>query len=493
MKFRASAIAASFALASSCASTPATRAPQSVPGIDSAVHRLSEIAAGDELSAASCVALLSGTGPLFRQIDPASFDWRAADKSMMKEQSGGWIRSLFEARIHLHSRISDLVQGSHDPCLREIRSFLVQARMSEELLTDSMEYFHLAPDQMDNAHERAFAGVFPSTLVNEEFGPLTFIPGDILLDRGDDFVSAQIARISDVENLFSHTAVIGEDKRGHLFVVETNEKDIVAAVPMKQYWKENPDVRMAIYRPRDAAAGHRAARFIYDYVAARPGQILYDYHMNDADPSEMFCSEVVQFAYRGGTHGAIVVPMYKSDLSRFDVMGKDNFIKRMGVPYEEVYMPHDIEVDPRFDLVADYRYSPILSQRRLDDAVASSLYDWMLNKGYVFPPELSDFAISDVAKLKAGIFGDKDVTKNMPTATIRAGLEFRRVFNLLQANLAPIEKAHYRRTGHPMPFQEMLEANENFRRSDCAEWRKMGLGFRGLHATMRSKSACFRN
>jgi hypothetical protein len=485
------------AFLSACAASTPDRILASMPSVDSATARVAQ--APEALTQQNCVAVLTAAENDFASIEPASIDWRSADKALLKEQSSHWIHTLFEARIRLRDRIPELVRGdNHDPCLRAIRRFLVSARQAEELITESIQHFGLAYDQ-NTIDDQAFSNYFPYTVVNEKLGAFEVKAGDVLLDRGDSAESAQIALVGDVENLYSHTAVIGADAKGRLYVVETNAQDIVGVTPIKKYWTDNPDVRMALYRYKDAAMAHKAARFIFDYVHARRNKIPYDFHMNELDPSEMFCAEVVQYAYRQASNGTFVPPMYKSDLSKFDVMGRLNWLKLMGVPYSDVYAPVDVDVDPRFDLVADWRYSPGLREHRRDDAVMSSMYGWMVNDGYVFPRRLSVFVLTDMAEIKSRLIGDKEISKDMTAPVIRTALEFQRVFDLVAKNLETKENAFYKHTGHPLSMAGLKQVNEDFRIADCKAWQNNRGQFlkdsyqrsvRFVHESLRSETAC---
>lgn len=449
------------------------RSPQSESEVDAWVAKVAAVPHDTKLTPATCSKTLDPFLAALEKVDPRILVLSTASNDKLRDVTSKWLKDLFQARIDLRHRIPDLVtKGASDPCLKSIRRFLVYVRFAEEVLTESMVKRGLYPDQDADGQEIAFRGPFPATLVNAKYGKLEFKSGDVLLDRGDSAVSAQIARIGDVEHMFSHAMIVGESPTGKLYVIETTIQDIVGAQPLRKYWEDNADGRMAVYRHADTALARKAGRLIYDFTMKHKGSVPYDFHMNDQDAHEMFCAEVPQYAYRHASGGKVILPKYKTDISRFNVMGSESWIRAMEIPYDHIFAPSDIDVDPRFDLVAEYRYVPDLPDRRMDDAVMTSMYDWMLNKHYTFVHDLGDDFLANLGTLKAHLFGDDDIAPNMPKGSIKAALEFDRVFQIIRANLEPIEKEHYAKYGVTLSFQKMLKINEQFRQTDCFRYRQ---------------------
>lgn len=485
-------------------STDRLRTPQSEALIQPLVDRSLAIAVSTELNSENCSAQLNPLLDELEKLNPVILKLNftaSADLERQKTLSTQWLKDLFKTRNLMRARISELVKNqTQTACLKSIRRYLVVIRFFEETLIEAMLEAKLYPEQDADDKETAFRTGFPATLVNEKFEKLEFKSGDVLLDRGDSALSAQIARIGDTEHVYSHAMIVGEDAHGKLYVVETTVQDIVGIEPLQKYWDENADARMAVFRHPDEKLARKAGRFIYDYVSSKRGQIRYDFHMNDQNADEMFCSEVVQFAYRKASDNQMIVPMFKTDISHFNKMERKNWVRKMQIPYDHIFSPSDIDVDPRFEQVAEYRYIPDLRDRRIDDAVMSSMYSWMLQKDYSFAIDLGDQIMSNLGVIKARFFNSKDIPENMPKGTIQSALQFDRVFLKIRESLEKKEEAYFHRHGYSMSFQMMLAENERFRQEDCQLYQNSKLispsdstvveSNSFLHYSLTSRKAC---
>lgn len=447
-------------------SADAIRSPQSISQVEDELKNFEDLVSSSQLNSSNCSSLIDPALEHFDRLDPSIIKLGDQDKTKVRTKLTEWLKRIFQARVNLRSRVEQLsLNGSNKSCLRSIRRALVFARQAEEILLvfgKDNQFFIWNDDD-----EYAFWDKFPLTMVNPKFSKLEIKSGDVFLDRGDSALSAQIARIGDVEHVFSHSMIVGEDPKGNLYIIETTVQDIVGIIPLKKYLKENTDTRMAIFRHPDANLAKKAGRFIYDYVHKNKSSILYDFHMNDQNPKEMFCSEVAQFAYRNVSNGKLVLPKYKTEVSRFNVMGSKNWVKAMGINYDKIFSPSDMDVETRFELVAEYRNIDEIEERRIDDAVMTSMYDWMLDLGYYFPLDLRDQGLANIGVLKARLFGDSLISKNMPKAAVTASLEFERVFDFIRENLDPVTKAYHKQYGTMMPTRKMLQVNNQLRESDC--------------------------
>src|SRR5690606_18022859 len=130
--------------------------------------------------------------------------------------------------------------------------------------------------------------------------------GDVLLIRGSSHVSAMIARIGDEEGNFSHLAIVGEDSKGELHIVESLIQYGTVVTPLEKWRRLEKVSRVALYRMPDTEMARKAARFMYDKAQAAldAGKgIRYDFYMDDDDYGDLFCSEVVRYAFDGVSKG----------------------------------------------------------------------------------------------------------------------------------------------------------------------------------------------
>jgi hypothetical protein len=127
--------------------------------------------------------------------------------------------------------------------------------------------------------------------------------GDILVSRGGYPTSALIARGNDYPGNFSHIAFVHVDSATHaISVIEAHiERGVAVGTPEEYLASKKYRVMLLRLRPdlpalqRDPLRPHRAASAMLE--RARTEHIPYDFTMDYADPSRLFCSEVVSAAY----------------------------------------------------------------------------------------------------------------------------------------------------------------------------------------------------
>jgi hypothetical protein len=85
--------------------------------------------------------------------------------------------------------------------------------------------------------------------------------------------------------------------------------------------------------------------------------------------------------------------------------------------------------------------------------------------------DFGDNTISVTLPPIARLIGRGDaIPSNIPKGTIRAFLQFDRIFSKVKANLEPKEKAYFAAKGHVMPYSRMLEINDEFLGMDCTKY-----------------------
>jgi hypothetical protein len=375
--------------------------------------------------------------------------------------------TIFQIRVALHEKLQQFDSRSelNKDCATKAREGFQYARFSEEYLLDwlyaqKVYNFQAAPIL---AHQK------PSTWTNPKFEGFELQAGDVMIIRGKSYVSAMIARIADEEGNFSHLAVVGEDKAGKKYVVEALIQYGTIVTPLEK-WRQSPDARVALFRHPDQALAKKASRIVYDFAqgALDKGKgIRYDFSMNDDDYSTMFCSEVVKMAYDKASNGQLIMPKFRSTVTKF----KDNAYPRsLGVTKTSLFAPYDVEVDPRFDFVAEYRHMPYLRQVRMQDAVLQSVYGWMINKGYNFHWEPKHAGKAYLAKMVRQFGIAKDTLPTyMPVDSIKTNVQFQVVASALEKNIYAKEAEFYKKNGYLPSFQDLLIINEAYRLKDCRD------------------------
>jgi hypothetical protein len=303
---------------------------------------------------------------------------------------------MFLIRAALRDRVADwhargLMTRDVQHALRDtLRALRYASDMAGELHTD------FAIGTEDDPPLRAFSEQSYNTFVHPKYDtgePIAFRAGDVLLVRGTKHNSAAIARIGDVDSQFSHAAIVHVDETGRAFVVEALIESGAVIEPLQSALQHRL-ARAILFRHQDAELAARASKLIYDHVSrslAEGGKpILYDFSMSLAPSERLFCSKLVRIAYEDASEGKLKLPAFTT---RFNDSNA-RFYKRIGVTASESFAPGDLEIEPAFDLVAewqDYRYT---AQVRHQDLIMTKLFEWMEVHGYRFR---EDFVIRLIA------------------------------------------------------------------------------------------------
>lgn len=331
--------------------------------------------------------------------------------------------------------------------------------------------------------------------------------GDIITSRGNAYTSSAIARIADVDSQFSHLAVIYikdsdkgqeytidealelKDSKGEyrVQVLEAHIEVGSTIRPFKEYLADG-NARNVVFRYGDFQIAHRSARFVYDYIRgyrqnsfdANPWfdkndvnhNVPYNFQMNldnPKNPKKMFCSQV---AHVGFSSQNVAIPLFISKVNT-----KLSLVRRMGITPKkgsnsaitDIFTPGDMEVDPRFEMLGEFRNLRKLKGLRMKDMVLSSMYR-MMDKGY----ELTPLPTIGTKALTGWILRQMDLKlvkqqlpKNMNTKILSTSLTLEEIAITIEKALA-IEEERYKTTtkGLGLSFAQGLEAIERIKDKD---------------------------
>lgn len=216
----------------------------------------------------------------------------------------------------------------------------------------------------------ALPSASPSTVVHG----VTIHSGDMLVSRGGYPTSALIARGSDYPGNFSHVALVHVDSGGRASTIEAHIESGVKISTAEEYLRDKK-LRIMVLRPRpdlaplvaDPLLPHRAATLALE--RARAGHIPYDFAMNYADPTRLFCSEVASAVY-----GALGVTLWMGR-STITSPGLRRWLSWFGVRHFETQEPSDLEYDPQLAVVAEWRDPAALAQDHVDNAVIDAMLE----------------------------------------------------------------------------------------------------------------------
>ncbi len=362
----------------------------------------------------------------------------------------------------------------------------LMTREAQHAVRDTLRVLRYASDMAGEVHwdyliatdgdsaQRAFSEQSYNTFVHSAFDtghPLAFRSGDVILMRGTRTNSAAIARIGDVDSQFSHAAMVYVDEQGRGSIVEALIEEGAVIKPLKSVL-EHGIARAMLFRHRDPELAARAAKLIHDHVkrALENGTpIVYDFSMRLGPSNKLFCSKLVRIAFEDASEGKLRLPAF---LTRFNAANAA-FYRRIGVTAEESFAPGDLEIEPAFDVVAewqDYRYT---AQVRHQDMIMTKLFEWMEVHGYRFR---EDFSIRLIAWL--GRFSTKlsrrvqDLVANMfaripphmPRRTIATIVMLQKTAQPLLEEIQHQERVRIAAEGKPLHPREVFDFLEEVRR-----------------------------
>lgn len=431
--------------------------------------QIEALAANPGATPADLVATL---GKIYAAV--AAADFRKYDLASLRPAAPGLMYRLFDIRLAIRNQIQSWhARGLVTPQVRQgLQDCFRMLRYASDMLGELASGYRRA-----GAHDaplRAFTGRDHNTFANPAHGhdaSLPFRTGDVVLVRGKAHNSAAIARIGDMDSQFSHVGMIYVDPSGRHWMVEALIED-GAVINTLEHALDHSLGRAVVYRHRDAALAAKAAEAIHAHVArSHTGwrrRILYDFSMRLDKRRRLFCSKLVRLAFDKGSDGKVLLPTFPS---RFSMKNRD-FFDRIGIKATETFAPHDLDVEPAFDLVAewqDYRYT---SDLRLQDFVMDKFFEWMDLYGYKFNETAQIRLISIFGRFSAYLSdGVKNLIKSvvpkvpihMPRKAIGAVAMLHKTAEPVYRELQRLEADHINAMGHAMHGSQVYEHLERMR------------------------------
>ena len=395
------------------------------------------------------------------------------DVAAVRKSAAATIQSLFELRLSLRDQIN--AWDKREFMSHDVQKALRDVFRSTRYATDMVGEVNIGHEKLPSggATRRGFTGPDLNVLVNPVFQTGTdfpFLSGDVILVRGQAHNSAAIARIGDVDSQFSHVGVVYVAPDGRPFMVEALIESGAVVTPL-EHTLEHGLGRAVLFRHRDAKLAARASAFIHAHVAKRRlRRIWYDFTMRLDGYRHLYCSKLVRLAFAKASDGALMLPAFKT---RLDMKNRD-FLDRVGVKTIETFAPGDLEIDPRFDIVAEWHDYKITSSLRNQDMIATKLFEFMETNGYRFEEDTTIRLIGWLGRLSAHLSEDaKDmmasvvpkVPPNMKRKTIAVVAMLHKTAQPLLEKLNDIEREEIAKTGHPPHPRDVLAYLDEVRRA----------------------------
>ena len=266
-------------------------------------------------------------------------------------------------------------------CSDEYKKFYIALRSYEDRVAV------LGADRGTVTTNTAFTAKNPQTFVvpgQTMNDPRTDLQsGDIVLSRGNAYTSAAISHLGDSDQQFSHMSLVYKNpKTGVINTIESHIELGVIAKPLAANIKEM-NSRDMVFRFEDQGVSARAAEYMFyrAYNQSKSGSnINYDFQMDMNDSNSLFCSEVASHAFDHASNGNVKIPLFMSSLTTRNV----SFEHAIKVNQVESFLPGDIEIDPRFTLISEWKDWKLVRDLQEKDAILRSMLSWMDTKGYQF-------------------------------------------------------------------------------------------------------------
>ena len=400
---------------------------------------------------------------------------RYSDLQEVRQFTPEIIRLIFVSRMQLRDNLHTWHKKGFvsDRNEKTIRNIFRVSRYIVDMLGEL--YTGHARLGADETPYRAFCGPEINTLYHPSFdnggGMPTFQSGDVLLVRGKLYNSAAIARIGDVDSQFSHTSIIHVDKAGKYWVVESLiEKG--ATITSLEEALDHGISRAILFRHKDAALAERASNFIYNHVLksqnGRKDTIYYDFSMELDNYNSLFCSKLIRQAYDVASNGSVQLPTFLTDLET----GSQDFLNKIGVTAKQTFAPGDLEIEPQFHLIAEWRDYRNTSDLRLQDLIMDKFFEWMDEHDYRFKETYTIKMIGILGKLSSYLSRSAkelindilpQVPRNMSRKTIAAVAMLHSTADEVFDELRRLEAEHIEQNGYPMHPAEILHHMEQIR------------------------------
>ncbi|MDG0816653.1 hypothetical protein [Bdellovibrio svalbardensis] len=431
----------------------------------------------------------SNCGPVYSAIASKveSLDFNLYSNEELQKEAANLISALWQMRLQLHARLSEV----SPQCQLQVRELFHRMHDQDDYLGEfAYKAQALDPSKLEFQKQaipiydrKAYAPYSVRPDVDDE--KFQFYSGDLMLARGVSFFSAIISQISDNKSQFSHVVFVSQEPMTKK--LNTIESYIGVGVDKYQmdFALKNENARLLVLRPKDRVLGEKAAGFAMESAKAR---VPYDYFMNFKDYSKMSCVEVARSAYDKASNGAVLTPAQPANLK----MNSKDFLDKLNLKNGSLITPDDLEVDPRFELVLDWRDYRLLRDSRHKDAILSEMVRWMDEMGYKFHDTPKSFIAKNIIlptrttrlwPLVKKLTGSPDLDPALPKKTLGVMLVLNQVGQSLLERLDKQDLAYIAKFKRPMTNGQLRAAVNQLRELDLKEYKESNPSF--LHFALR--------
>lgn len=440
----------------------------------------------------SCATAISELATQIYAVSPQFFD-----QEKLKGSEGEALKELWSLRQDLRKRLqkfylSDKVTPIKNvECVTALRRAFRYIRYAEDYLILWSQRPKAFDEKTDVKALSVLAGDFPQLMLAEGERELTLQSGDALMSRGNAFTSAAISRIGTEDAQFSHLATVYIDAEPgtQLTLSDAMKDDRVKVIeahievgsfhrPFREYLTDG-NARIVQFRYMQPERAHYAAKSIFDIVdkyqkkrrgnrptASPNDNPPYDFKMDMQDEKEIFCSEGTAIGYR---RMKVQLPTFPSTIE------KNALTEGMGIRVFNTFAPSDMEVEPQFELVSEWRDPRKLAALHKKDAILASLFRWMEKDKYEFHPDglQSGKALFAWTARQFDLgFVQERLPKHMSPATLQMVFVLDEVGAILHKQLDQLEAESLASHDLYPSFAQQNDHLEAFKKADEAVWKR---------------------
>lgn len=311
--------------------------------------------------------------------------------------------------------------------------------------------------------------------------PVELESGDLLVTRGTSFFSATLSSITENPGDFSHFVLVHKNEQDQK--IETLESYAQTGGIARydiDFALKNENARILLLRPKFKKIAQAGAEYFYQQILAEENKTKprtkYDYFMDLKTQDKMTCSEIAYWSYLKASNGLIQIPESKSALP----LTLAPILDLAKIPKEPMLSPQDMEVDSRFELLAEFRDYRLVQDTRMRDAILRNIFSWINTKEYKLHHSTNSFLLSylihPISKtplwpMVKGVL-NISIPKAAPKGFVRLLYQINDMSEKIYTKLAIVNSQKLQGTGFPLTKSEMDLAIENIRLKDLAAYEK---------------------
>jgi hypothetical protein len=430
----------------------------------------------ENLRVSNCVEKMEKVEKVFVKLKPSDYQ-----RELEAQKAEMLSKEIWDFKLKVHDQLRSFHRSDRlkRDCANAYRGALRAVRFTEDLVHEFQLRNNI--DKLDFP-TTAFADNNPHVKLNpkfEDFNLKTDLKsGDLLLTRGNAYTSSAIASLGEFDTQFSHLSIVYVDPKGKIWTVEAHIEVGSFVRSLEEHIKDN-NFRTMIFRYDDIKLAAQAAEYAFNKVKAasesKQGNILYDFGFDMSESEKLFCSEIISHAYSHVSEGKVLVPMFQSRL----LIRKESFVKDIGITTNESFIPADMEIDPRFEIIAEWRDANRINDSHEKDAVMHAMFNWVDEYGYKMKQASSgtSFMYRNVAwplrrvPLLKRYFKDK-MPLNMSRELIGYFGVLESIGELLHKELKLANDKAIKERGLPLLRHEKYNVLEEFRLKDLGSRKK---------------------